>query len=183
MFTIDGVDTSYVQGNYKPGSESFVFVHASRANRGFLEVGDYYHAQVDNARSAGKVVGHYFFIGNRSATECANYFVDNLYDFRDGDWLWLDSEDEPATSTVAWGPNQCLEFNEVVRKRTDVIPGMYLNRDLTKRFDWSKVVEAGSPLWLADYTGDSSDPKWWPSWLCWQYTSNPIDRNKMQIGC
>lgn len=185
MTYIEGVDTSYAQGAYVPSTERFIFINASRDNRGKLESGDYYHTQVDNARAAGKVVGHYFFNGNaQTPAECAKYFVDNLYDFRDGDWLWLDSEDEPGTGTVHWVPDECSQFIEVVRKATGVIPGMYLNLDLTNRHDWSTVVNIGSPLWLADYDATTTPTvQWWPNWFCWQYTDKPLDRNKMQIGC
>jgi lysozyme len=175
---LEGVDVSYAQGNYRPGSEAFVIVNASRANIG-LAVGSQYHNQVANARAAGKHVGHYFFNGNVDPVRCANYFCDNL-SYQDGDSLWLDVEAEGSTGTPAWNPSQALAFLNQVKARIGVVPGVYLNRSLMDGFNWSAVVAAGAPLWIAYYNPAPPPIRWWPTWTVWQYTSTPIDRNKAQ---
>lgn len=175
---LEGVDVSYAQGNYHPGSEAFVIVNASRANIG-LAVGSQYRNQVANARAAGKHVGHYFFNGNVDATACANFFVNNLT-YQPGDSLWLDVESEASTNTAAWTPGQALAFINQVRARMGVTPGVYLNRSLMDGMNWSAVVKTGAPLWIAYYNAAPPPISWWPTWTLWQYTSNPIDRNRAQ---
>jgi hypothetical protein len=61
-----------------------------------------------------------------------------------------------------------------------VAPGIYLNQSLMNGSDWSAVVAAGSPLWIAYYNPTPPAIKWWPTWTLWQYTSNPIDRDRSQ---
>lgn len=175
---LEGVDVSYAQGNYQPGAEQFVIINASRANVGLVS-GSMYRAQVANARAAGKHVGHYFFNGNIDPVRCANFFVDNLA-YQPGDTLWLDVESEAGTNTVAWSPAEALAFIQTVRSRLGVVPGVYLNRSLMDGFDWSQVVATGAPLWIAYYNPSPPPIRWWSDWAVWQYTSNPIDRNKAQ---
>lgn len=177
---LEGVDVSYAQGNYRPGAESFVIVNASRANIG-LAVGSEYRNQVANARAAGKHVGHYFFNGNIDPVVCADYFVANLL-YQPGDSLWLDSEAEAGTGTVAWNPQKSLAFINRVKAHGLPAPGMYLNRSLMDGFDWSAVVAAGAALWIAYYNPAPPPIRWWPTWTLWQYTSTPIDRNKAQVA-
>lgn len=174
----EGVDVSWVQGNYRPGGEAFVIVNASRANVG-LAVGSYYRQQVANARAAGKHVGHYFFNGNIDPTRCAEFFAANL-DYRPGDSLWLDVESEPGTGTVAWSPGQALAFVLRVQQLVGVVPGIYLNRSLMDGYDWSAVVAAGAPLWIAYYNSAPPPIKWWPTWTLWQYASTPMDLDRAQ---
>lgn len=180
----EGVDVSWAQGNYQPGTESFVFANASRANtKAGLVVGDWYHRQIDNARKAGKDIGHYFFNGNMDPIQCANFFVKNLYDFRPGDWLWLDTENESSTGTIAWDVPKSIAFVRKVRDLTGVTAGMYMNASVMSLYDWSPLVNIGSPLWLAYYAPTLPVIKWWPAPLVWQYTSTPIDRDRAYIGC
>lgn len=177
---LEGVDVSYAQGNYRPGSEDFVIVNASRANVG-LVVGSQYRNQVSNARAAGKHVGHYFFNGNRDPVECANFFVNNL-SYQPGDSLWLDVEAESGTGTAAWTPAQALAFINQVKASMGVTPGVYLNKSLMTGFNWSQVVATGAHLWIAYYNPTPPPISWWPTWSVWQYTSTPIDRNKAQVS-
>lgn len=152
----------------------------SRANVG-LTVGSCYRAQVALARAAGRHVGHYFFNGNLDPVVCADFFADNLA-YVAGDSLWLDIEDEASTGTRAWSPAQALAFLNQVKTRLGVVPGVYLNKSLMDAADWSAVVAAGAPLWIASYTPSPPPIRWWPDWTVWQYTSTPIDRNKAQTS-
>lgn len=173
-----GPDLSYAQGAWSPqGWENFGIVNGSRANIGFA-VGSYYHWQVDRLRQALLEVGHYFFIGNYDAIQCADFFVDNLYDFREGDTLWLDMEPEGGTGTVVWSPAKCLAFCLRVFQRTGVMPGIYLNKSLENGYDWSALVAAGVRLWSAYYQ-DGALPyvRNWAEVSMIQWTSTPIDTN------
>lgn len=179
-----GVDISYAQGNYVPGAfgEQFVIINASRANQGYLQVGSMYHAQVQNCRVKGKEVGHYFFNGNLDAVACADYFVNNLYDFRKGDTLWLDVEAEPSSGTTAATPAWALTFINRVKARTGVTPGVYLNQSLMNSHDWSAVVATGSRLWLAYYNPSLPAIRHWATAAVHQYTSTPIDLDRTPSG-
>jgi len=177
---LEGVDISYAQGDYTPGGEDFIIVNASRANVG-LVVGSYYHAQVNSARAAGKEVGHYFFNGNIDVGVCANFFVDNLYDFRAGDVLVLDVESEGGTGTAAWNPAQAIQFAQIVKARTGQTIGIYLNKSLMTGSDWSACVAFGCWLWIAYYQDTPPAIAYWADWTMWQYTSaGGLDRNKSQ---
>ena len=176
---LEGVDVSWVQGNYRPGAESFVIVNASRGNQGYLQVGSAYRAQVANARAAGKHVGHYFFNGNLDPAACADFFVKNLL-YQPGDSLWLDCEAEPSSGTYAWGPAQAAAFNARVMAQGLPCPGTYLNRSLMDGANWSPFVAQGARLWIAYYNPSPPPIKWWPTWTLWQYTSTPMDRNRAQ---
>jgi len=178
---LEGVDISYAQANYTPGGEQFIIINASRANNGGLNVGSYYHRQVDTARAYGKEVGHYFFNGNIDVSACANFFVDNLYDFRTGDVLVLDVESEGGTGTVAWNPARAIQFAQIVKARTGQTIGIYLNKSLMNGSDWSAVVAFGCWLWIAYYQDNPPAISYWPDWTMWQYTSaGGLDRNKSQ---
>lgn len=180
-----GVDVSYAQGNYHPGSESVVIINSSRANTGSLVTGSYYRTQVTNARAAGKQLGHYFFNGTAggkaTATQCANYFVNNLYDFRSTDILILDVEAEPGTGTAAWTPAKVLEFAKRVYALTGVKIGVYLNKSLMTGMDWSQVVAYGCYLWIAYYNQTPPGISYWPTWIIWQWTSAGIDKNELKL--
>lgn len=180
MAYFQGPDVSYAQGNYIPTSlDDFVIVNASRANRGFLEVGSNYKAQVDAARKANKPLGHYFFIGNRPGPiECAKFFVANLHDFRHGDLIAVDTEDEPSTGTVAWNPVQVDMFLNYVHTALGIprtATAAYMNRDVRSRYDWSGVWANGTRKWISSPGTDPGD------WDIWQYTFVPYDRNYSKL--
>lgn len=180
-----GVDISYAQGNYAPRTEDFIIINASRANvtnNGSPVTGSYYHTQVINCRNANKQAGHYFFNGNLDAITCANYFVNNLYDFRGGDVLVLDVEAEPGTGTVAWTPAKVLAFAQRVYKLTNVKIGVYLNRSLMDGADWSAVVNFGCWLWIAYYQQTPPPISHWSTWTMWQWTSaGGLDKNQSKL--
>lgn len=180
---LTGIDTSFVQRDFTPSGVNFTIINASRANNGGLDVGSFYHAQVDNARGVGVEIGHYFFNGDgdghATATQCADFFIDNLYGYRTGDALVLDVEYEESTNTAAWTPDQVLAFAQRVYQRTGVKIGVYLNLSLIRGSDWSAVVDFGCWLWVA-WPGDESEivTGAWPEWTMWQYTIiDNLDRN------
>lgn len=178
MYT--GIDVSYAQADYHPGAENFVIINASRANNGPLEIGSYYHEQVDNALAAGKEIGHYFFNGNQDAPTCARFFIANLYRYAPGHLLVLDVESEPASGTVAWSPAQVLQFAQVVHAATGEWITVYLNQSIMLNSDWSAVVAAGCPLWIAYYSSSAPSVRYWPAWSIWQHASVPLDQNVAQ---
>jgi hypothetical protein len=170
----EAVDISYANGNYQPGSESLVIANASRANIG-LAVGSFYHRQIDNARAAGKSVGHYFFNGNIDPVRCADFFVDNLYGYRPGDLLVIDCEYETTTKTQAWDPSQAMAFLDRVVQRTGApysSTAAYINRSIRGQWNWAPLWAKGVLKWIASPGVDPGD------WDIWQYSSaGGVDRN------
>lgn len=178
-YTLEGPDTSWVQGNLNPANfpGQFAVVNASRANVG-LAVGSYYRQQIDAFRAAGRHCGHYFFNGNISPTLCATFFVNNLY-AQEGDTYHLDVEDEPGTGTAHWTPGQVLEFDDVLFARTGKhLKSVYLNRSIRDAHDWSAVVARGIQLWLAYYNATLPALDEWGQPVVWQYTSAGYDHNR-----
>lgn len=181
--TLEGYDSSWVQGNYSPPAwADFGIVNASRANVG-LTVGSHYHEQVDNLRHAGKHVGHYFFNGNTDPVRCADYFVDTLHDYRAGDTLWLDCEGEASTGTTGWTGTKALAWIQRVHQRTGApysAIGVYANAAILNAADWGPVARLGCPLWIAawGYTPDAGTISPWTDWSVWQDgTRDGVDHN------
>ncbi len=186
MSYIEGVDVSWPQGNYHPGNETFVIVGASSADGGELFVQRTYAQQVDNARAAGKQVGHYFFNGNVSPTTAANYFVDHLHDYRKGDYIVLDIESSESGHRPAWNPTQAQEWVTVVAGRLQIKPGsigLYMNRSDNKQPGWETLVSLGCWLWIAWPGAESAITTGaWPTWNMWQYTiRDGVDRNYAKL--
>lgn len=177
-----GIDTSWAQGAITPPADAqFNITCAARANVG-LRVDRFYQERVVNTRAAGIKLGHYFFNGNQDPTVCANFLVDNLHDYRSGDWIGIDCEDEAATGTTAWGPGQVLAFGQVLSSRLNIPAAdilVYMNRAVNHRFDWTPVVNAGYSLWYARPDGNPTDQAYWPSWLIRQTgIVGGLDRNE-----
>lgn len=170
---LEGFDSSWIQGNYQPPAwASFGIANASRANVG-LTVGSHYHEQVNNFRNAGIEVGHYFFNGNIDPTTCADFFVDNLHDFRAGDTLWLDCEGEAGTGTSAWTGGNAFVWIQRVIARLGVPAGsvgVYANASVLNAGDWGPVAALGCPLWVAawGFTPDADTIAPWADWAVWQ---------------
>lgn len=67
-----------------------------------------------------------------------------------GDLLALDYEVSWGGDVVDW----CMEWLERVRTVVGFRPLLYLNLALVRAHDWSPVIAADYPLWLADYDQD-----------------------------
>ena len=122
------------------------------------------------ARRVGMRFGAYHFarpdLGTTADNEAA-FFLSHL-DGKD-DMLALDYEVNFA-SPVPW----CNRFLDLVRTATGITPYIYLNLALVRGNDWGPVIEAGYPLWLADYDGspDVVPQTPWPSLAMKQWTSD-----------
>lgn len=188
MSYIYGVDVSWPNGNYWPGSEAFVIVGAVSLDGGSPFVQRTYRQQVANARAAGKAVGHYAFNGrtNRmSPAAFADYFVNNLYDYRIGDVLVLDVESSEGGDYRAWNPSEAREFRDRVQSRIATRLGIYGNRSDMGAPGWGALKATGSWLWIA-WPGDESRlasiGEWGSDWSIWQYSSaGNLDRNYAKV--
>ena len=183
-----GVDVSWPNGNYVPGLELYVIVGAVSLDGGSPFVQSTYRRQVDNARADGKRVGHYAFNGrnNRlSPAQFADFFVDNLYDYRMGDVLVLDVESSEGGSYRAWNPDEARQFRDRVQARVATRLGVYGNRSDMGKAGWGGLHGEGTWLWIA-WPGDeaplSSIGEWGDDWQIWQYSSaGGLDRNWSKV--
>jgi hypothetical protein len=175
---IYGADVSWPQGSWRPTNEAFVIVGAASLDGGSPFVQDTYHAQVDATRAAGKAVGHYAFNGrtNRlSPAQFADYFVDNLYDYRVGDVLVLDVESSEGGRYRAWTPDEARQFRDRVQARVATRLGVYGNRSDMGQPGWGALRAEGTWLFIA-WPGDesrlSSIGEWGDDWQIWQFDSS-----------
>jgi lysozyme len=175
----EGVDISTWQGNYTPPANvEFVIANASRANNGSLQTGDHYIPQINAARALEKDVGHYFFNGNIDPAVCADFFVTHLHDFRYGELIAIDTEDEPSTGTVAWNPVQVNRFLDRVASILRIprtATAVYMNRNVRSRYDWSGVWATGTRKWISSPGTDPGD------WDIWQYSFTPLDLDRTRV--
>lgn len=124
------------------------------------------------AKRVGLLRGAYHFARpdlGLSAHEEARYFLANLGPFYGDDMLALDYEVQWTGAVVPW----CKDFLDLLRLETGTVPFIYLNMSLVKRHNWSSVIDAGYPLWLAFYDSQpNSVPQTpWPEVAIKQWTS------------
>lgn len=183
MYTF--IDVSRVQNgiDFAATGVGGAIIKASGANDDLYVAGGY-AAHVANARRVFGNVGHYFFNGPAGTpTEAANYFVDNL-DWRVGDALFLDIEEEPEAGGVPvvdiYSPDEAYEFLLQVKARRGVVPALYMSEWVANNADWSKCLKLGAKIWPAKYSANTGTPgtepvvtRWGGSggWALWQYTS------------
>lgn len=175
-----GADVSHWQGNiswsaFNPGA-AFVFIKAgggdgSAPNATYVD--PQFTANKAGVRALGGQMPHgfYWFGGNGSPTEEAEFFVQNcVSDLQVGEVLVLDSE-----SGAALAPDWCLTWLQVVESQTGVKPLIYMSASRTTAQDWSAVVANGNGLWVADYSVSVQDNvpiAHWPFYAFQQYADN-----------
>jgi GH25 family lysozyme M1 (1,4-beta-N-acetylmuramidase) len=125
------------------------------------------------AKRVGLTRGAYHFarpdLGTNAQDEAA-YFLSSIGPVNPGELLALDYEVQWDGDVVGW----CLSFLNLVRQMTGLTPLIYLNRSLVNGHDWAPVINAGYPLWLADYDGqpDTVPQTPWPIVAIKQWTSS-----------
>lgn len=178
-------DVAYYQGDYwSPPESSGVIVQTARCNQGAYSETTWGAKQLQNARAQAKDVGHYIFNGNLDP-----YTVGTLWGAtcrRNGfdpatEVLAYDCEDEGATGTHAWGPDQVIAaqhgFNSVFGPVPWQSVRAYMNWDVNHRFDWSGLVTLGAQLWYAR-PGGPLDQAYWPTvWAKQDGTFQGVDAN------
>jgi len=180
------IDISYSQSTsidfvaLRASGVDTVIMKAGGSNTGSRYVDSKYRWFEPRARAAGMRIGHYWFNGYGDPVGDADFFVNNLYDYRPGDLLALDCESEGSMSY--WGPDKSNAFNQRVHQRIGVISDVYMSSSVTRAQNWSGVVASGSALWVAQYGSNSGAPQgspniaYWPTFKLWQYTSNAVFR-------
>lgn len=126
------------------------------------------------ARRVGLLLGYYHFarpdLGNSPQAE-ADWFLQAIGDFREGELLALDYEANWGGDVVAW----CKGFLDRLREK---LPGynalIYLNQSHMSK-NWKPVIDAGNGLWIAAYTFDPNNNNFnhgqWPFAAMQQWTN------------
>ena len=156
----------------------FAIIRSSYGSDGY---DDYFTANQSAARSVGILRGYYHFAYPYYNTpeEEANHFVSVVGTLQRGEIMCLDYEpgdnvkENTSISTIDW----CKRFLDRVYSLTGVKPYLYTYYYFEKTHDWASIVNAGYPLWLADYDGiaNFTTPTSyidWPSVTMKQYTSS-----------
>ncbi|KRV49734.1 muraminidase [Wenjunlia vitaminophila] len=139
----------------------------------------YYTRQVQGARAAGLRLGHYWLSGDyQTPTAAADYFVDHLHDYRQGDVLALDVE-VLDDSTRLWDDTQVATWFWRVRERVGAfVPWFYIGAANLRAGNWPRTIASGAHLWVAAYGPNDGtrhdDPELggkYPDWAVHQYTS------------
>jgi len=170
---LTGVDVSSYQGiidwNSLSAAKDFVMM---RSTCGVTYVDPKFAFNQSEARRVGILRGYYHFSypdrGN-SAIDEADHMLGVIGPLQPGETLCLDYE-RSYSDCVNW----CLEFLNRVYSQTGVKPLIYLNSYTIRSFDWSPVIDAGYPLWLACWNANP-DPtiptRAWPSNAMKQHSS------------
>ncbi len=171
---IVGNDISHYNGQvdfsvYKNNSNFLI----AKASDGAYDIDSMYGYNRQQARLAGLPFGSYHFAEGADVNAEAQRFCSVIDGdpIREGEILCLDYE-IALKDPVSW----CKIWLDVVSGHFGGIkPFIYLNQALVKAYDWSPIIDAGYPLWLASYTGspldNSGDKGKWPAMVFQQWTS------------
>ena len=183
-----GIDVATTQrdlnfGAVRSAGFQFAIVKAGGTNVSPIYVAPYYQRQVGSARAAGLSVGHYWVAGSTDPIGDANFFVDHLFDYRDGDVLALDNE--AIDNGIFWDDAKTAAFMQVVKNRLGRVPFLYTYSSLLVSNSWTQTKALGAKLWVAHYTsaGNPNIGTAFPSWAIHQYSSSaniagiPVDVN------
>lgn len=164
--TLRGVDVSEYQPFYKPAAaDDFVIV---KATLGTYFRNPFHAAQVQRARAARAVVGHYHFLKAGNVGQQVARFL-GTSEIRDGDVLVCDWESSASSA------EKDAFIQEVKRRRPRNRVLLYCNLNFWTTRD--RGGYAGDGLWLAAYR--SSKPGVKAKLLFWQYSTsnNTLDRD------
>jgi len=190
---IYGIDVATTQrdlnfSDVRSAGFQFAIVKAGGTNVSPIYVAPYYQRQVDRARAAALNVGHYWVAGSADPIGDANFFVDHLFDYRDGDILALDNE--AIDDGIFWDDTATAEFMQTVKNRLGRVPFLYTYSSLLTSNSWTQTKALGAKLWVAHYTsaGNPSIGTAFPSWAIHQYSSSaniggiPVDVNIARLS-
>jgi len=161
-------DVSYYNGP-NPDISGFenIFVCTMRLNQGGVDVTTYARAQTAWVAQHLGFSSEYVFNGPFDAYSVGVAFAQQcLLQFVVGkSGILIDCEDEGATGTHSWGPDECIRFAQGVRSiRPDIPVGSffcYMNYTVNRRFNWSACVGIGMGLVYAR-PGGPDDFQYWP---------------------
>ncbi|MFD1430238.1 GH25 family lysozyme [Lacticaseibacillus mingshuiensis] len=182
--TLNGIDVSshqydtqlhtYIDLTRTTGD--FVIVKATEGT-GYRNPAFTKHAQ--QAQAAGKLLGLYHYLKNGDPIAQADYFLSAARPYIGQAILVVDIEDAPLLNQT--GPDNGKRFLDRIRAATGITGFVYTYLNEENHRNWTKLVAAGYPLWLAQYNfGDvrgyiprplNGKLKNWPAMTIFQYTS------------
>lgn len=189
---VQGIDVSSWQGNvdwkyWWNQGKRFAYVKATEGN---YYTNEYFDQQYNGSRRVGMIRGAYHFANPSvsSGRGQATYFVNHGGDWRSGGKTLpgvLDIEYNPYGNTcynktksqmVRWITRFVNRYKTLTGR--DVV--IYTNYDWWKRCTGNSTkFNRTNPLWVARYASSPGTlPGRWPYYTFWQYTANPIDKNK-----
>lgn len=135
------------------------------------DAGDYYDSKATQnyygAKNAGLVIGGYHFAGGGDPTHEAEFFVNGMKPFEEGDVFVLDWEIQHP-DPVAW----CNRFVDRVHELTGVWCLVYMNGSTRNAFNWD-IVAQKCGFWIAWYGRDPEGDLPVPGiYVMHQYTSD-----------
>lgn len=160
--TLLGIDVSHWQrsvnwSTVRRAGYRFAILKATQ-NSGWSD--DTFADKRAKARAAGLVTGAYHFAGPGDVAAEVSHFCRTVGTLQPGELIALDWE-VTSRDPVGW----CLAWLRAVEDRLGLKPLLYMNRSTCDGFNWTPVVQAGYPLWLARYDGSQAQPTGtrWPS--------------------
>lgn len=148
---LNGIDISRYQKDIDLSKVPCDFVIV-KATEGADYVSPEYDAQYKAAKKAGKKLGVYHFAsGNHTGEKEADYFLSQVKDVIGEAILCLDWESDALKKGVSYAN----AFLDRVYEKTGVKPFIYMSKSVCRDYDWSSVVNAGYPLWCAQYANNN----------------------------
>lgn len=166
----DGADLSKWQKtiNWRRAHPRLGFVML-KATEGVSELDGQYRRNLAAARKANLPTGSYHYPNAGHPGYEATYYVRHA-DHHQGELLALDFEGKilDDSDPVSWAH----DFLARARALTGVVPLIYMSESTVGRWDWSRVVKLGAPLWAAAW-GQTDPPGHgqWPALTMWQRTN------------
>ena len=129
--------------------------------------------------ACGKCLGCYHFARPGNPEAQAKYFLGKVKKYFGKAIFFLDWEE----NAIPLGPAWAKRWLDYVYKKTGHRPMIYMSKSVCNEYDWSKVVNAGYGLWVAQYpdyeptgykepwTDSSKFGAWGRHWDIFQYTS------------
>ena len=114
---------------------------------------------------------HYAHPENNTPEKEAEHFLSKVGHHKGNCLFVLDWEQKALKYDIQWA----IKWLDYVFKKTGVRPLIYCQASYTKNL--KKVLDKNYGLWVAHYGVTKPAVKVYPSWVMWQYTSTPIDKN------
>ncbi len=183
---LKGCDISHHQGNvnFLPLKNDGIDFAIIRSTYGDGYTDREFAVNRDKVRQVGLLTGfyHYSYPQYNSPYAEADWFTSIVQPLQTGEIIVLDFE-ENYDDPVGW----CKTWLDRVQGNTGQKPYLYINLNLNNTNDWTPVVDAGYPIWLArwDYNPVAPAPPtdWDKVWLR-QFANNgdvggisPLDLN------
>lgn len=127
---------------------------------------------VQQAKKLGKPYGVYHFLDQSDVVDQAHFFLQNIKGYIGEALLVLDYEGYGKQ-----GVAKAKLFLETIYKETGVRPLIYMNESDANEVDWRYVIADNYGLWVAKYSAQVPNLRYWPHYAMWQYTSSPVDKS------